>query len=205
MQLIRCLNRIVYIEAANKLQIGGLSMKKIIRTLVTFGLAVSVIMPGARAFAQENTSAEFTYTGSNDSDYKGQSTVVIEGKANSGNTAELQCVTVDMRKLAQFKNAKVLKFAKGVKYVAFKTKPDTGDKLDDKITGGDYLKSADKTGIEKIEFSSDFVKPYSHDWGNCIEEKLNQCFPKLKKVSISKNNKYYKVSNDVIFRNRNLL
>ena len=51
----------------------------------------------------------------------------------------------------------------------------------------------------KIEFSSDFVKPYSHDWGNCIEEKLNQCFPKLKKVSISKNNKYYKVSNDVIF------
>ena len=114
-------------------------MKKIIRTLVTFGLAVSVIMPGARAFAQENTSAEFTYTGSNDSDYKGQSTVVIEGKANSGNTAELQCVTVDMRKLAQFKNAKVLKFAKGVKYVAFKTKPDTGDKLDDKITGGDYL------------------------------------------------------------------
>ena len=174
-------------------------MKKIIRTLVTFGLAVSVIMPGAQAFAQENTSAEFTYTGSNDSDYKGQSTVVIEGKANSGNTAELQCVTVDMRKLTQFKNAKVLKFAKGVKYVAFKTKPDTGDKLDDKITGGDYLKSADKTGIEKIEFSSDFVKPYSHDWGNCIEEKLNQCFPKLKKVSISKNNKYYKVSNDVIF------
>ena len=77
MQLIRCLNRIVYIEAANKLQIGGLSMKKIIRTLVTFGLAVSVIMTGARAFAQENTSAEFTYTGSNDSDYKGQSTVVI--------------------------------------------------------------------------------------------------------------------------------
>lgn len=69
-------------------------------------------MTGARAFAQENTSAEFTYTGSNDSDYKGQSTVVIEGKANSGNTAELQCVTVDMRKLAQFKNAKVLKFAK---------------------------------------------------------------------------------------------
>ncbi|MFR5618302.1 MAG: hypothetical protein ACLTJ5_05460 [Clostridium sp.] len=49
-------------------------------------------------------------------------------------------------------------------------------KLDDKITGQDYLKSADKTGIEKIEFSSDFVKPYSHDWGNCIEEKLNQCF-----------------------------
>lgn len=53
---------------------------------------------------------------------------------------------------------------------------DTGDKLDDKITGGDYLKSADKTGIEKIEFSSDFVKPYSHDWGNCIEEKLNSAF-----------------------------
>lgn len=173
--------------------------KRIIRTLVTMGLAVSVIMPGAQVFAQDNTTAEFTYTGSNDSDYKGQSTVVIEGKANSGNTEELQCVTVDMRKLAQFKNAKVLKFAKGVKYVAFKTKPDTGDKLDDKITGQDYLKSADKTGIEKIEFSSDFVKPYSHDWGNCIEEKLNQCFPKLKKVSISKNNKYYRVSNDVIF------
>ena len=147
-------------------------------------------LAGAQVFAQDNTTAEFTYTGSNDSDYKGQSTVVIEGKANSGNTEELQCVTVDMRKLAQFKNAKVLKFAKGVKYVAFKTKPDTGDKLDDKITGQDYLKSADKTGIEKIEFSSDFVKPYSHDWGNCIEEKLNQCFPKLKKVSISKNNKY---------------
>ena len=173
--------------------------KRIIRTLVTMGLAVSVIMPGAQVFAQDNTTAEFTYTGSNNSDYKGQSTVVIEGKANSGNTEELQCVTVDMRKLAQFKNAKVLKFAKGVKYVAFKTKPDTGDKLDDKITGQDYLKSADKTGIEKIEFSSDFVKPYSHDWANCIEEKLNQCFPKLKKVSISKNNKYYKVSNDVIF------
>ena len=115
-------------------------MKKIIRTLVIMVLAVSVIMPGAQAFAQENTNTEFTYTGSNDSDYKGQSTVVIEGKANSGNTAELQCVTVDMRKLVQFKNAKVLKFAKGVKYVAFKTKPDTGDKLDDKITGQDYLK-----------------------------------------------------------------
>ena len=84
-------------------------------------------MPGAQVFAQDNTTAEFTYTGSNDSDYKGKSTVVIEGKANSGNTEELQCVTVDMRKLAQFKNAKVLKFAKGVKYVAFKTKPDTGD------------------------------------------------------------------------------
>ena len=89
--------------------------KRIIRTLVTMGLAVSVIMPGAQVFAQDNTTAEFTYTGSNDSDYKGQSTVVIEGKANSGNIEELQCVTVDMRKLAQFKNAKVLKFAKGVK------------------------------------------------------------------------------------------
>ena len=88
--------------------------KRIIRTLVTMGLAVSVIMPGAQVFAQDNTTAEFTYTGSNNSDYKGQSTVVIEGKANSGNTEELQCVTVDMRKLAQFKNAKVLKFAKGV-------------------------------------------------------------------------------------------
>ena len=109
--------------------------KRIIRTLVTMVLAVSVIMPGAQVFAQDNTTAEFTYTGSNNSDYKGQSTVVIEGKANSGNTEELQCVTVDMRKLTQFKNAKVLKFAKGVKYVAFKTKPDTGDKLDDKITG----------------------------------------------------------------------
>ena len=54
-------------------------MKKIIRTLVIMVLAVSVIMPGAQAFAQENTSAEFTYTGSNDSDYKGQSTVVIGG------------------------------------------------------------------------------------------------------------------------------
>ena len=96
-------------------------MKKIIRTFVTMILAVSVIMPGAQAFAQENTNTEFTYTGSNDSDYKGQSTVVIEGKANSGNIEELQCVTVDMRKLTQFKNAKVLKFAKGVKYVAFKT------------------------------------------------------------------------------------
>ena len=60
--------------------------KRIIRTLVTMGLAVSVIMPGAQVFAQDNTTAEFTYTGSNDSDYKGQSTVVIEGKANSGNT-----------------------------------------------------------------------------------------------------------------------
>ena len=48
--------------------------KRIIRTLVTMGLAVSVIMPGAQVFAQDNTTAEFTYTGSNDSDYKGQST-----------------------------------------------------------------------------------------------------------------------------------
>ena len=48
--------------------------KRIIRTLVTMGLAVSVIMPGAQVFAQDYTTAEFTYTGSKDSDYKGQST-----------------------------------------------------------------------------------------------------------------------------------
>ena len=35
-------------------------MKKIIRTFVTMILAVSVIMPGAQAFAQENTNTEFT-------------------------------------------------------------------------------------------------------------------------------------------------
>ena len=34
--------------------------KRIIRTLVTMGLAVSVIMPGAQVFAQDNTTAEFT-------------------------------------------------------------------------------------------------------------------------------------------------
>ena len=54
--------------------------KRIIRTLVTMGLAVSVIMPGAQVFAQDNTTAEFTYTEATTPIIKGRALFVIEGK-----------------------------------------------------------------------------------------------------------------------------
>ena len=54
--------------------------KRIIRTLVTMGLAVSVIMPGAQVFAQDNTTAEFTYPGSTTAIIKGRARLLLREK-----------------------------------------------------------------------------------------------------------------------------
>ena len=54
--------------------------KRIIRTLVTMGLAVSVIMPGAQVFAQDNTTAEFTYTEVTTAIIKGRARLLLREK-----------------------------------------------------------------------------------------------------------------------------
>lgn len=55
-------------------------MKKIIRTFVTMILAVSVIMPGAQAFAQENTNTEFTIPEVTDAIIKGRARLLLREK-----------------------------------------------------------------------------------------------------------------------------